>query len=97
MSVKRLVLRRLEVVGLELVADRENDDIVTQKVQVVAFKRLETHQAIETDVPARNLAILQDLLNVVVCVELILCHAKAFLKFVLNIVFLFSRDLRNVN
>ena len=43
MSVECLVLRRLEVVGLKLVTNRKNDDVVTQKVQVVAFKRLETH------------------------------------------------------
>ena len=43
MSVERLVLRRLEVVGLKLVTNRKNDDVVTQEVQIVAFKRLETH------------------------------------------------------
>jgi len=36
--MERLIFRRLEIVSLEFVANCENNHVVTQKVQIVAFE-----------------------------------------------------------
>ena len=72
-AVESIELLRSEVVSLVLVADRKNDDIVLQKVDIVAFVRLLTHHSVESDVAAADQTILDWLLNVTARIVFVGC------------------------
>lgn len=71
LAIKRLKLFGGEVVGLVLVTNEKNDDIVLQKVDIVAFKRLLAHHSVEANVSAADEAVFNWLFDVIAGIKFI--------------------------
>ena len=71
LAVKSLEFFGGEVVGLVFVADNEDDYIVLQEMNIVAFEGLLAHHAVEADVSPTYRAVLDRLFNVTARVEFI--------------------------
>lgn len=82
-AVKSLEFLGGEVVGLVLVADDKNNDIVFQEMDIVAFVGLLTHDAVEADVSSAYFAVFNGLLNVTSRVKLVGSFCEDYLWLVL--------------